>query len=191
MPQAKRKHTTPDPIFARIADHKAKLAAKLKAEAALKRLEAKLDGSPGGLTKPWPPLYLGNAYAIHNNGQAREHVLRRLRDVGSAFGPKTKRKINALAPFARREIVDMLAALRREHARRRTAVGLTAHEKALHQAVTEWGKARRRMVSTTPRTPAGAVALADVLATFNYADADLALGTKALARAVAMVARKR
>jgi hypothetical protein len=90
-----------------------------------------------------------------------------------------QRKLLALQPFARKEIEQMLDAFHLEHRRKREAAGLTALSKAYKAALCAWGKSRRRMVSTAPRTPRGAAALAEVLFTFEYAgDGDLERGCK-------------
>lgn len=187
-----------DPIFALIADHNAKKAAVDKIEVTLKRLGDKLDAKADHgaraeknlLSQSFPPLYLGHAYPINSPGKCvKNHVYFRLRDAASNFGPKMRRKLLALQPFARKEIVQMFTAFQAEHKRKRDAAGLTALHKQWMVALNAWGEARRRMVSTAPRTPQGASALAEELAAFEYHCGDLDVGLKTLARAVAMAGR--
>jgi hypothetical protein len=194
----KQRQKARDPIFALIKDHNAKHAAVKKAEASLKRLGEKLDAKvdhgaraeKNPLSQVWPPLYLGHAYPINGPGKSvRQHVYVRLRDAGTAFGPKMQRKLLALQPFARKEIEQMFAAFQTEHKRKREAAGLTALHKQWMAALEVWGKARRRMVATAPRTPQGAAALAEELVAFEYHCGDLDVGLETLARAVAMAAR--
>lgn len=187
---AARKKPQRDPVLDRIREYRAACAEEHKAKAALAKLVDRLDAKEDyqakvekrTLSNKWPPLYLGHAYPVRSSKGARNHALIRLTDAGRAFGPKTARKLRALVPFATKEILGMLAAFEAEHGRKRTAAGLTALESARCAAAKV--KARRRMVTTAPRTPQGAAALAEVLATFKYPDDDLELGLKALARAV-------
>jgi hypothetical protein len=187
-----------DPIFALIADHNAKLAAQKKISAARARREQELDAKADyqaraekRLLSIWdPPLYLGHAYPVHGRKDIKRHVLSELHRTASSFGPKAKRRLLSLAPLIRKEIEQMLDAFRADHKRQRREAGLEKLHDEWLEALDAWGKSRRRMVSTAPRTPQGAAALADVLARFEFLDGHLELGVNALARAVAMAARK-
>jgi hypothetical protein len=188
-----------DSIFALIAAHNAKLAAMDKAKAALKRLEEKLDAQADHQAKAekrllshgWPPLYLGHAYPIFTTGKAvKNHVHFRLRDAGTALGPKTQRKLMALQSFARKEIEAMYESFIADHRRKRDAAGLTALHNAHVAAARAVSKAQRRMVSTAPRTPQGAAALAAVLPDIDWPDPDMERGMQSLARAVAMCTKR-
>ncbi len=188
-----KKQKQPDPIFARIAEYRDAERKLGKAIAAQDRLSARLNAREDDrakaeqrkLTDEHPALYVAHAYPIYGRHNARKHAARHLHEAGIGLGPKAQAKLRKLVPFAAKELGAMYDAFQVEHARKRRSAGIEAADRALAKAHDEDQRAMRRLVTTRPRTAAGAKALAAVLAeTFAHTEPEMLRAIESLARSV-------